>query len=193
MERAPLDLSRLREALGARWPRIEVVDETGSTNADLLGDPASPARAVRIAEFQNAGRGRLDRSWASPPRAGLTFSVLLRPSAPLARWGWLPLLTGVAVVNAVSRAGLADARLKWPNDVLVAPQEGKLAGILAQAKDGAVVLGCGLNVTTTAAELDGTPGTSLALEGLDTDRTALLIDILTELDSQVARWDDVGG
>lgn len=196
MERAPLDPARLSAALGARWPRVRVVDETGSTNADLLADRAASDRTLLAAEFQTAGRGRLDRGWTSPPRAGLIFSVGLRPAAPLARWGWLPLLTGVAVVNALVRAGLTTARLKWPNDVLVGDR--KLAGILAQVHGDLVVIGCGLNVSTAADEFPETvapalPPTSLALEGLEVDRTALLIDVLTELDAQVARWDDVAG
>jgi len=197
MERAPLDPSRLTAGLEARWSRVTVVDETGSTNADLLADPTATDRVVLAAEFQTAGRGRLDRGWTSPPRAGLIFSVALRPAAPLGRWGWLPLLAGVAVVTAVTRAGLTTARLKWPNDVLVEGR--KLAGILAQVRDGLVVVGCGLNVTTTAEELlplveaPALPATSLGLEGVEVDRTALLADVLTELDAQVARWDDVGG
>jgi len=186
---------------------VRVLEQTGSTNADLLGDLTAGDRSLLAAEFQTAGRGRLDRVWTSPPRAGLIFSVGLRPTAPLPRWGWLPLLTGVAVVNALVRTGLSTARLKWPNDVLVssAPPAGrasdgerKLAGILAQAREGLVVVGCGLNVSTTAAEFaeatgPALPPTSLVIEGFDVDRTGLLIDLLTELDMQVARWDDVAG
>ena len=93
MERRALDLTGLRAALEARWAGIEVVDETESTNADLLADPATPDRAVRVAELQVAGRGRFDRQWTSPARAGLTFSVLFRPAVPIQHWGWLPLLT----------------------------------------------------------------------------------------------------
>src|SRR2546421_684603 len=87
-----------------------------STNVDLLHAAAdgAPEGIVRVAHFQNGGRGRLDRSWSSPPGAGLTFSVLLRPAVPTPTWGWLPLLAGVALAQAVG----ADAKLKWPNDVL---------------------------------------------------------------------------
>lgn len=172
-----------------------MVAQTESTNADLVADLRAPDRSVLVAEDQRAGRGRLDRRWSSPPRAGLTFSALLRPSVPLAGWGWLPLLTGVALHAAVtSTTGLA-AWLKWPNDLLVGADSAKVAGILAQTSGGAVVIGIGLNVTTTADELPaGVHASSLALAGADSpDRTALLIAILQRLDAQVLRWAEVGG
>ena len=104
------------------------------------------------AEQQSAGRGRLGRAWVAPPRAALTFSVLLRPAAvPRARLGWLPLLAGVAVAAAIRAQAGVDAQLKWPNDVLVGGA--KLAGILAEAAGDAVVVGIGLNVSTGLDEL----------------------------------------
>src|SRR5882757_9712829 len=96
-DRVQLDASQLREALAPRWSRVEVVTETESTNADLLADAAAPDRSVLAAEHQIAGQGRFDRAWTSPPRAGLTFSALLRPVVPIQQWGWLPLLVGVAL------------------------------------------------------------------------------------------------
>ena len=156
---------------GGLWRSVEVTAVTGSTNADLLARAAGgePEGAVLVAEQQSAGRGRLGRAWVSPPRAALTFSVLLRPAAvPRARLGWLPLLAGVAVAAAVRAVAAVDAQLKWPNDVLVGPA--KLAGILAEAAGDAVVVGIGVNVSTGPAELPPPgPGalaaTSLRLEG----------------------------
>lgn len=193
MHRVPLDVDALRAAFGTRWPRVVVVDETASTNADLLADAAAPDRSVLVAEYQSAGRGRLERVWESPPRAGLTFSVLLRPQVPIAAWGWLPLLAGVAVHGAVTEVAGVPAALKWPNDLLAGESQRKVAGILAQTSGAAVVLGIGLNVTTTADELADT-ATSLALcSACELDRTALLRAVLTQLDSWVAQWTDVGG
>ena len=109
---------------GGLWRAVEVTAVTGSTNADLLARAAAgePEGAVLVAEQQSAGRGRLGRAWVSPPRAALTFSVLLRPAAvPRARLGWLPLLAGVAVAAAVRAVAAVDAQLKWPNDVLAGP------------------------------------------------------------------------
>ena len=106
--RAPLDAAALRRAAvrpGGLWREIEVVESTGSTNADLLARALAgePEGVVLAAEEQRAGRGRMGRTWTSPPRAALTFSVLLKPAVPPARRGWLPLLTGVAVTAAVTR------------------------------------------------------------------------------------------
>jgi BirA family biotin operon repressor/biotin-[acetyl-CoA-carboxylase] ligase len=184
--RPPLDVPRLHAALDPRWTAVDVVEQTESTNADLLDVPDTPDRSVRIAEHQTAGRGRLERTWTSPPRAGLTFSVLLRPVAPVVTWGWLPLLAGVALHDAI-----AGTALKWPNDLLVG--ELKVAGILAQTGGDTVVIGIGVNVTTTAEELPVPTATSLALSGLSTDRTQLLIDILSALDVRYERWSAADG
>jgi BirA family biotin operon repressor/biotin-[acetyl-CoA-carboxylase] ligase len=137
-----------------------------------------PAGLCVVAEEQTTGRGRLDRAWVSPPRAGLTFSVLLRPVTT--QLGWLPLLGGLAVVKALRERAEVDAALKWPNDVLVG--ERKVAGLLAEAVDGAVVLGVGLNVTTHADELPHAAATSLLIEGArTTDRDTLLRAVLRAL------------
>jgi BirA family biotin operon repressor/biotin-[acetyl-CoA-carboxylase] ligase len=193
MDRAPLDIEWLRTSLLPRWQQVDVVVETDSTNSDLLEDPNVPDRSVLVAENQIGGRGRLDRTWVSPPRAGLTMSVLLRPSVPVVRWGWLPLLAGVALCEAVIADTGVAASLKWPNDLL-APSGGKLAGLLAQTSDGAVVIGIGLNVSTTAAELPVDTATSLLLAGAaGVDRAALLVAILTNLDARVAQWADTDG
>lgn len=194
VERAPIDADALRAAVGQRWARIEVVAEDDSTNATLMADSAAPDRSVLVAELQRAGRGRLDRTWVSPDRAGLTFSALVRPDAPVRSWGWLPLLAGVATAEALAGRTGVDVSLKWPNDVLAAGTEQKLAGILAQSGGEAVVIGIGLNVTTTRAELPVETGTSLALCGAtDLDRTAVLIAVLERLDARLAQWSDVGG
>ncbi len=191
-DRQPLDAYALRAVLGARWARIQVVASTASTNADLLADEAAPDRSVLVAEDQVAGRGRLDRQWVTPARAGLTFSVLLRPTTPIPTWGWLPLLAGVAVHEAVGE--LVPASLKWPNDVLCGSGDRKLAGVLAQTSGAAVVIGIGLNVSTTAAELPVDTATSLAQCGAtELNRTMLLIRLLTRFGALVARWSDVGG
>jgi BirA family transcriptional regulator, biotin operon repressor / biotin---[acetyl-CoA-carboxylase] ligase len=194
MERRPIDADALRAAVGARWPRIDVVAEAESTNADLMRDTAAPDRSVLVAEHQVSGRGRLDRRWESPARAGLTFSVVLRPTAPIPTWGWLPLLTGVALHDAVRAVTSLDLALKWPNDLLCGPSEEKVSGILAQTSGEAVVVGIGLNVSTTRDELPVPTATSLELCGATAvDRTSLLAAILTQLDARVAQWTDVRG
>jgi BirA family transcriptional regulator, biotin operon repressor / biotin---[acetyl-CoA-carboxylase] ligase len=192
--RAAIDRTALLAALGPRWAGVEIVDETASTNAALLADPEAPDRSVLVAEHQTSGRGRLDRSWQSPARAGLTFSVLLRPEPPIATWGWLPLLVGVALHDAVRQTTGVDVGLKWPNDLLHRPSERKLAGVLAQTSDEAVVVGIGLNVSTTPDELPVPTAGSLVLCGADDpDRTALLAAILGEVDRRLVEWTEARG
>lgn len=192
--REAIDSGALRAGLAPRWARVDVVDEVGSTNEVLMADADAPDRSVLIAEYQSAGRGRMDRSWTSPPRAGLTFSALFRPDTPIATWGWLPLLAGVALREAIVESTGLNLALKWPNDLLHAPTERKLAGILAQTSGPEVVIGMGLNVSTDTGELVADAATSLKLCGVaDPDRTSLLIAILNRLDARVAEWAESGG
>ena len=138
-----------------------MVEETGSTNADLLAKARSGAGEglVLVAEAQTSGRGRMGRRWISPPRRALTFSVLLRPAVPAGLLGWVPLLAGVAVASALQQTAGVDARLKWPNDVLV--DGAKIAGILAERWGNAVVIGTGINVLQQRGELPVPTATSL--------------------------------
>ena len=200
--RAPLDQAALRRALvrpGGLWRNLEVVESTGSTNADLLARALAgePEGAVLAAEEQRAGRGRMGRTWTSPPRAALTVSVLLKPAVPPARRGWLPLLAGVAVAAAVTGVTGVETGLKWPNDLLAAGA--KLAGILAEAAGDAVVVGIGLNVSTEPAEFPATrpgalPATSLRAAGATAlDRASLLLAVLGELEHWYRAWQRAGG
>ncbi len=190
--RAPLDGPTLATALtgeSALWRSLEVVPEIGSTNAALLAAAAedAPDGTVLVAEHQVTGRGRLDRVWTSPPGAGLTVSFLLRPDVPGARRGWLPLLTGVALAEAVGEVPGVRSSLKWPNDLL-APGGAKLAGILAEVGGAAVVVGVGLNVSTRADELPDT-GTSLSLvAGRPVDRAAVLLQFLRTFERRYLAW-----
>jgi BirA family transcriptional regulator, biotin operon repressor / biotin---[acetyl-CoA-carboxylase] ligase len=191
LSRRPLDADAVTSRLAGRW-LVEAVAETGSTNADLLAaaEDGAAAGTVLVAELQSGGRGRLDRNWVSPAGAGLTFSVLLRPAPPMPTWGWLPLLTGLALTRTLG----SDARLKWPNDVLFGPRGGKLAGILVQAGGGAVVVGVGLNVSTSAAELPVETATSLILERYSQlDRAELLVEFLSRFDGLYTGWQAHGG
>ena len=197
----PLDAAAISDGLvgpNLPWRRLDVVDETGSTNTDLLARSAAGEDvdgSVLLAEFQNAGHGRHGRHWSAPPRAGITLSVGVGgASVPRAGWGWLPLLTGVAVVDALAAVTGVNAGLKWPNDVLVG--DGKLAGILAEVASPApvVVVGLGLNVTLTADEAPDPVATSLLMLGSSaTDRNTLAHRILRELAGRIDAWRAAGG
>ncbi|MCY7298610.1 MAG: biotin--[acetyl-CoA-carboxylase] ligase [Ilumatobacteraceae bacterium] len=141
----------LPPSIGQRvWPDgwlVSVVEETGSTNADLLAAAAqgAPDRTVLVALHQTAGRGRLDRHWEAQPGANLLVSMLFReiPEMPHV----LTQRVGLAALAACEQVAGVRPTLKWPNDLLV--NDVKLAGILAQAKLGmqpAVVVGIGINV-----------------------------------------------
>ncbi|MFH8704404.1 biotin--[acetyl-CoA-carboxylase] ligase [Streptomyces rubrogriseus] len=204
LDRPPLSSTALRRGLvrdGGLWRRVDVVQRTGSTNSDLVARAAEGDLAegvVLVAEEQSAARGRLDRQWTAPARSGLFFSVLLRPAEiPVARWGWLPLLTGVAVATALSRVAGVDTALKWPNDLLVTvgDEERKAGGILAErAGDDGVVIGVGINVSLRADELPVPRAGSLALAGaVNTDRDPLLRGVLRSLEDWYGRWRGAGG
>ncbi|WP_458245373.1 biotin--[acetyl-CoA-carboxylase] ligase [Streptomyces sp. MAI_2237] len=204
LDRPPLNSVALRRGLvreGGLWREVEVVQRTGSTNSDLVAR-AEAGKAgegwVLVAEEQTAGRGRLDRQWTAPARSGLFFSVLLAPSeVPVARWGWLPLLTGVAVATGLARAAGVDTALKWPNDLLVSigGEERKAGGILAErAGDHGVVVGVGINVTLRENELPVPTAGSVALAGaVSTDRDPLLRAVLRALEEWYRRWREAGG
>jgi biotin-[acetyl-CoA-carboxylase] ligase BirA-like protein len=174
------------------WRRLDVVEETGSTNADLLARAAAGGNVdgvVLIAEHQTAGRGRLGREWVASPRAQLLLSVGIDASAvPVQRWGWLTLAAGVAVVDAVAAETGVRAQLKWPNDVLVG--DAKLAGVLAEvaSPQPVIIVGVGLNVTLDPREAAQPNATSLHELGVDADRDRLASRLLLELGKRVADW-----
>ncbi len=177
---------------------LRVVASTGSTNADLstAARDGAPHGSVLIALEQTSGRGRLDRQWASPAGASVSMSVLLRPTVPRAHWAWLPLLTGVAVVEALRATTGVAVTLKWPNDVL-APDGRKLAGLLAEVvAPGAVVLGVGVNITLAEAELPVPQATSLLLAEAPVDRldrAALTAAVLRAFTRWERAWERAGG
>jgi BirA family biotin operon repressor/biotin-[acetyl-CoA-carboxylase] ligase len=204
--RPPLDAAALRSELvgtGLGWRHLDVVEQTGSTNADLLARAAAGTDitgAVLIAEHQTAGRGRHGRGWSASPRAQITMSVAVSVvDVPTTGWGWLSLATGVAVVDAVTpllQGTGMELGLKWPNDVLAGPPDskGKLAGILAEVARPVVVIGLGLNVTQAPEEVDGPGATSLLDLGVAApDREQLVRGVLRELGGRIVAWQAARG
>ncbi len=172
--RAPLDQSRITAALSRYW-RVSVVDLTASTQDDLAekiiaGDGKSGD--VIVANYQSAGRGRLDRSFLAPPSTALLFSIYLNPKRSRDDWGFIPLLAGFSIADTLRKIS-ANVSIKWPNDLLI--DEMKVGGIISTAVGQGVVIGIGINVSTTTAELPVEDATSLALAGVNKlDRNFLL-------------------
>jgi BirA family biotin operon repressor/biotin-[acetyl-CoA-carboxylase] ligase len=192
-------LDRVSSRAGAIGARLHWLASTGSTNdvAARLADVGAEEGTVVIAESQTSGRGRLGRTWYSPPSAGLYVSIVLRPATPRISSSdanpatLLTLACGVAITEAVRLTTGLPAEIKWPNDVII--QGRKLAGILAEAASEAgalqyVVLGFGVNIHTAAypAELADRV-TSIDTEmGRSVDRALLLAEILAAIAERYA-------
>jgi len=164
---------------------VTLLPTAGSTNEIAVERP-TPRRVV-VADHQIAGRGRLDRTWSTPAGSALTFSAVVRPELADKHWPLIPLATGLAVADAVRRLGGTPA-VKWPNDVLIPP--GKLAGILVERTSApdqgpCAVIGIGINVDLTTAELPVPTATSLAIAGIAVSRTELLGLVLQALDRRL--------
>jgi BirA family biotin operon repressor/biotin-[acetyl-CoA-carboxylase] ligase len=200
--RAPLDAEDVRQRMGAAgiaWPEPVLLATVGSTNDELeaRARAGAPEGTVVVADEQTHGRGRLDRSWVSPPGAGLWMSALVRVGeVPPDRWSLLSLAAGVAAVDALAEGCGVRAELKWPNDVVViaaacggdsGPR--KIGGILSHTvgPDG-IILGIGLNVSLRSDELPVPQASSVLLEGGRPDRAALLVALMAALTVRVEQW-----
>jgi BirA family biotin operon repressor/biotin-[acetyl-CoA-carboxylase] ligase len=173
---------------------VGVVDST-QTIAFALAERGAADRTVVVADSQRAGRGRHGRPWHDEPGASLLCSILIRPRLPRPQWPLLSLVAGVAVARALRRETGIDARLKWPNDVVVDGR--KLAGILLESRftaAPAVVIGIGINVGQREFPLElAASATSVRLvAGRSVDREAILAAVLEELDAWRDRLEQEG-
>jgi len=207
-------LGRAAGRLGRFAGRLRHVAQTGSTNdlAARLAQAGAPEGSAVAADTQTAGRGRLGRSWISPPGAGLYVSFVLRPASvgfvPPAGVHLVTLATGVALAEALRLVSGLPVEIKWPNDLLVGRR--KLGGILAEAVDlgspsGYVVIGFGLNLGVAAYPPDvAARATSVEAElGRPVERGVVLAESLASLDRVVgaleagrfgailSRWQDL--
>jgi BirA family transcriptional regulator, biotin operon repressor / biotin---[acetyl-CoA-carboxylase] ligase len=183
---------RVEPLLTGRFGRPYVFEESCGSTQDLLAGDA-PEGAVASCDEQVAGRGRQGRAWTAPAGTALLFSIVLRP--PDARVvSELSLVAGTAVAEAVEGdIGLA-VQVKWPNDVML--NRRKVAGILAEASDGRVVVGIGVNVNQDRAQLpDDTrvpPASLFTSDGIRRERAPLLASILGRLEAGYDAWVDHG-
>jgi BirA family biotin operon repressor/biotin-[acetyl-CoA-carboxylase] ligase len=163
-------------------PRLDV---ESCESTQLLVDTSLPEGALVVADHQTAGRGRFGRSWDAPAGTALLFSLLLKPPhdrhAPE-----LSLVAGIAVADALERTLALSVQIKWPNDVMLRRQ--KIGGCLAETRDGAVVLGVGVNVEQTKAQLPSNAGSIRTLTGRGWDREDLLASVLDDLRTRYSAW-----
>ncbi|MFB7893117.1 biotin--[acetyl-CoA-carboxylase] ligase [Microbacterium sp. NPDC056044] len=184
-------------------PRVQVVETTDSTNADVIRHVTDAAHewphlSLLLTNDQRAGRGRLDRTWVTPPGSALAVSVVVDVSAlPVTARGWIPLIAGAAMTRAIAaqlRGSAHSATLKWPNDVLL--DGSKLCGILAEVVPGhpdSVVIGSGVNTRMASVDLPVSTATSFAAANLTCDEDRLLADYLGALDEQLKALGAAGG
>jgi BirA family biotin operon repressor/biotin-[acetyl-CoA-carboxylase] ligase len=175
----------LRGRFGRPYLYVEVCEST-----QRLFEPEHEEGAVAATEEQTEGRGRLGRQWLSPPRKSVLCSVLLEPRVETPRLPELTLVAGESCAEAIAAMTGLEPEIKLPNDVLLRGR--KTAGVLAEARDGRVVLGVGINVNLTQDELPAdveTPASSLLVEaGREVDRAELLVELLAVLERRYDDW-----
>jgi BirA family biotin operon repressor/biotin-[acetyl-CoA-carboxylase] ligase len=202
-ENSELQETAVSAALTSAWVGrpYHYLPRTDSTNDRLkarvaAGDAQTPpAGTVLLTDYQEQGKGRLQRRWEAPPGTALLFSVLFRPDWPAQQAPWLTMIAGLAVVAALETIVSLPVGLKWPNDVML-QVEGvwrKTGGLLVEGEMdengrlSSAVVGIGLNVNIPAAHLPqaATPPTSLlAATGTPLERLPLLVDVLAHLEER---------
>jgi BirA family biotin operon repressor/biotin-[acetyl-CoA-carboxylase] ligase len=188
--RAPLDKTIIASQLSQYW-RVSVADLTTSTQIDLA-DLANAGLATKgdviAAEFQSGGRGRLDRKFEAPAGSALLFSFYITPKRSRSHWGFLSHLAALCMSEIISNDLNIAVSLKWPNDILIADK--KVCGLIAQATADGIVIGIGLNVGMTLAEIPVATATSLAIAESDQlDRNQILIQFLERFSLRFLDWD----
>jgi BirA family biotin operon repressor/biotin-[acetyl-CoA-carboxylase] ligase len=190
LHRAALREPELQAELLPYW-RVSVVDVTGSTQIDLAESIHAHTAIdgdVLIANYQSAGKGRLDREFTAPPSSALLFSFYKKVSRPREEWNFLSLLAALSIRDALQELDKKlDVTVKWPNDILI--KEKKVAGLLSQATADGVIIGIGLNVTMNKDEIPVDSATSLILEDfIELDRNIIIKKILQVFEKKYSIW-----
>ena len=185
--RAALNKAEIDQLITQYW-RVSVVELTSTTQGDLVQlvrDGKAKVGDVIVAEFQSAGRGRLDRSFEAAKGSALLFSFYIEPTRNRDDWGWIPLIAGYSVAQTLHAF---FPKIKWPNDILI--NNKKVSGLIAEVVGDGVVVGIGVNVGMEESELPVDTATSLLLEGgVNLTRDQLLCEILEEFEQHFLQWD----
>jgi BirA family biotin operon repressor/biotin-[acetyl-CoA-carboxylase] ligase len=200
-DRLPQDVAEALETARSRlgdFCRVHYYRDVGSTNdiALSLASAGAVEGTAVLADQQRSGRGRLGRTWFSPPGAGMYLSVIVRPG----RTDWLSLTTlaaGVAVARAVTAVSALPIALKWPNDLVIGRPWRKVGGVLCESSGSgadieALVIGIGVNLALAATPPELTDvATSIEAElGRPVDRSRLVVEVLAELQAMLQRLRD---
>jgi BirA family transcriptional regulator, biotin operon repressor / biotin---[acetyl-CoA-carboxylase] ligase len=183
-----LSPERVEPLLTGRFGRPYVYEQSCGSTQELL-DAGMPEGALALCDEQTQGRGRLGRSWTAPPGTAILASLLLRPPSDRVV-SELSLVAGTAVAEAIEGAVGLAVQVKWPNDVML--NRRKVAGILAEASDGIVAVGIGVNVNQERGDLpEDTPvsaGSLYTIDGVKRERGPLLAGILERLEVNYDAW-----
>ncbi len=181
----------IASALSQYW-RVSVLDLTSSTQselADMVRENSAKSGDVIAAEFQTAGRGRMDRTFEAPKASALLFSLYITPTRDRGDWGFITHLAALTLQQVISVDLLSQVSLKWPNDILIG--DAKVAGLLAQAAGEGIILGIGINVSMTEDELPVASATSLTIAGSSNlNRNLILSNFLMLFESNFKKWDE---
>ena len=185
--RASLDEGAISAQMPSNYWRVRVLSEVGSTQDELKNELVSNGDCV-VAEFQSAGRGRLDRKFDSAPNVALLFSFYIKPGRG-SQWGWIPLIAGMSVAQTLNEVTSSESfATKWPNDVL--SSNGKVAGILCERFGEGIIVGIGVNVSTQVDELPVETATSVFIEtGIELNRNDLLAALLQNFQTLFDKWE----
>ena len=185
---AALDPAEINRLITPYW-RVSVVELTSTTQGDLVQrvrEGAAHIGDVIVAEYQSAGRGRLNRSFEASKGTALLFSFYIEPKRNRDDWGWLPLIAGYSVANSLSAF---NATVKWPNDILI--RDKKVSGLIAEVVGSGVVIGIGINVGMSESQLPVQNATSLLIEGaVDVTRNQILCEVLEQFEQHFLQWDN---
>lgn len=185
-----LSIEAIQGALQGYW-RVSILDETPSTMNNLKSSETEPWDLV-AAEFQSAGRGRLDRKFESPKNSGLLFSFYVETKKDQKYWGFIPLLIGKVVAATLNEfSGQTQFKTKWPNDVLV--KDKKISGVLVETYKSGLIIGVGINISNQVDQLPVPTATSFFLEtGELINRNILLAKILNRFREVFTTWESGG-
>jgi BirA family biotin operon repressor/biotin-[acetyl-CoA-carboxylase] ligase len=176
----PLDPDSVRPLLRGSYGRDRYLYAESCPSTQRLPEADAPHGTVAVTEHQTEGRGRLGRVWLDEPGSSLLCSTVLRPARPVRDWPTFTLVAGEAAAAAVEAVSGRRPAIKLPNDLLLDGR--KLAGILAEAHEGRILLGIGVNVA-------GAPSEDAAALGAEVDRAQLLVELLWQLEQAFERWD----